>query len=113
MESKDVKMHQTTIKACTVQFERLHKTMKKTREEHGEFRKSMRAAMEQADYPTRAMIEALEAELGSFQYSFLPEGAKMLRSENDGLSVSELDQVVTKTADHLKNDLIPKLKKAQ
>ena len=95
METKDVKLHQTTIKACAVQFERLVKTMEKTKQEHGQFRETMRAAMQKADYPTQEMILDLEKELSSFRYTYLPNGSAALQPDDKDLSVEKLDKVVS------------------
>ena len=54
-------MHRMMDKACAVQFQRLNKTMKKTRDEHTLFRQQMTERAKNAAYPTQEMLEEADA----------------------------------------------------
>ena len=79
------------IKMCIMQFDRLHKTLEKTERDHETFRRSVRVTMEQADFPTTAMIDDLEAELKAFRLTYLPDE---LSRDSPVATVDHLDSEV-------------------
>ena len=103
-------MHQLLVRSTMVQFDRLSKTMDKTEEEHTKFRKSMFERAAKAHYPTQGMIDDVESDLNKFRISYLPED----KLQKDKVAtVEELDKAVAQTLSHLKDKVIPSLKKMQ